>query len=151
MFRGGEEGYWQAPISILRSPLSSLHTYYTIFLGVCQEGFSNFFENFYLDSRTPLLLSNYFIAGARTVLRGVFPLDYVLIIAHLFWFVKNFFYFLFLDFVRSTWKQSLAFLRIGIGTAFYISLSFILQSYYTTYCGVCQEVFHNFFKKFRGL
>ena len=44
------------------------------------------------------------------------------IIAQVFKFVKNFFYFLFLDFVRSTWKQSLAFLRIGIRVAFYISL-----------------------------
>jgi hypothetical protein len=55
------------------------------------------------------------------------PLDY-LIIPHSVGFVKNFFYFLFLDSVRSTWKQSLAFLRIGIRVAFYISLFLYLTA-----------------------
>ena len=54
---------------------------------------------------------------------GVFiSLTYIYIIPHFVGFVKNFFYFLFLDSVRSTWKQSLAFLRFGIRVAFYISL-----------------------------
>ena len=73
------------------------------------------------------------------------------IIPHFVGFVKNFFYFLFLDSVRSTWKQSLAhgskalhFCALGLGWLFIFPFSFILQSYYTTLCWACQGVSQNF-------
>ena len=83
--------------------------------------------------------------------RFLISLTYILIIPHFVGFVKNFFYFLFLDSVRSTWKQSLAFLRIGIRVAFYISLFLYLTVLlYHTLWGLSRG-FRDFFYFFSSL
>ena len=45
-FEEGRRIIWQVPISILRSLLSSLHSYYTTDCFSCQGVFHNFFKKF---------------------------------------------------------------------------------------------------------